>query len=75
MAKLSANQRTTVCTLEIWAEALNGNPERMDWYAAKEIRDILAKFPEWRHQGNRKLTIKPYGRQRYYIRKDETNAD
>ena len=72
---VGANQRTTVCTLEIWAEALNGNPERMDWYAAKEIRDILAKFPEWRHQGNRKLTIKPYGRQRYYIRKDETNAD
>ena len=68
-------RRTSVCTLEIWAEALNGNPERMDWYAAKEIRDILAKFPEWRHQGNRKLTIKPYGRQRYYIRKDEANAD
>lgn len=72
---VGTNPRTAVCTLEIWAEALNGNPERMDWYAAKEIRDILAKFPEWRHQGNRKLTIKPYGRQRYYIRKDDTDAD
>jgi predicted P-loop ATPase len=64
-------KRRTVCTLEIWVEALGGNPDRIDRYAAKEIRDIMAGMPEWRHQGNKQLTIKPYGRQRYYIRSTE----
>ena len=62
-------ERTTVCTLEIWVEAFGGNPDRIDRYAAKEIRDIMATFPEWAHQGNKLLTIKPYGRQRYYARR------
>ena len=59
-------QRTTVCTMEIWVEAFGGNPDRIDRYAAKEIRDIMAGIPEWRHQGNKRITCKPYGRQRYY---------
>lgn len=63
-------QRETVCTLEIWAEALGGNPDKLDRYAAKEIRDIMAGLPEWRHQGNLKITAKPYGRQRYFKRKE-----
>ena len=62
-------QRTCVCTMEIWAEALSGNPDRIDRYAGKEIRDIMAKLPEWNHQGNQRLTIRPYGRQRYYKRR------
>ena len=62
-------QRTNVCTMEIWAEALNGNPDKMDRYAGKEIRDIMAKLPEWGHQGNKRLTIHPYGRQRYFERR------
>lgn len=61
-------QRTTVCTLEIYTEALNGNPDRFDRYASKEIRDIMAKLPEWRHRGNKLCTIRPYGRQRFYER-------
>ena len=61
-------RRTTVCTLEIWTEALGGNPDRLDRYAAKEIRDIMATLPEWRHQGNKRITAGPYGRQRYYER-------
>ena len=64
-------RRTSVCTLEIWAEALGGNPDKLDRYASKEIRDIMAKLPEWRHRGNKVKTIKPYGRQRYYERKEE----
>jgi hypothetical protein len=62
-------RRASVCTLEIWAEALGGNPDKLDRYASKEIRDIMAKLPEWRHRGNKVKTIKPYGRQRYYERK------
>lgn len=61
-------RRTTVTTLEIWAEALSGNPDKLDRYAAKEIRDIMASLPEWRHRGNKKITARPYGRQRYYER-------
>lgn len=59
-------ERRSVCSLEIWAEALGQSPDRMDRYASKEVRDIMSKFPEWRHQGNAKITAGPYGRQRYY---------
>lgn len=64
-----SEQRQTVCTLEIWAEALGGNPDKLDRYAAKEIRDIMAGLPEWRHRGNNRITARPYGRQRYYERR------
>jgi predicted P-loop ATPase len=62
-------KRTTVCTLEIWAEALGGNPDKIDRYVAKEIRDIMAGMSEWAHKGADRLTIRPYGRQRYYTRR------
>ena len=62
-------QRTTACTLEIWAEALGGNPDKLDRYAGKEIRDIMATMPGWRYRGNLKITAKPYGRQRYFSRR------
>lgn len=58
--------RSAVCSLEIWAEALGQSPDRMDRYASKEVRDIMVKIPQWRHQGNAKITAGPYGRQRYY---------
>lgn len=61
-------KRSTVCTVEIWAEALNGNPDKLDRYAAKEIRDILETLPEWKYKGADRRTIKPYGRQRFYER-------
>lgn len=63
-------QRRTVCTMEIWAEALGGNPDRYDRYAGKEIRDIMAGMEGWsRSKGNR-IMIRPYGVQRYYERRD-----
>lgn len=61
-------ERTHVCTMEIWAEALGGNPDKIDRYVGKEIREIMARLPGWRHRGSERLTIKPYGRQRYYER-------
>lgn len=64
-------KRGAVCTYEIWAEALGGNPDKLDRYVAKEIRDIMAGLPEWRNQGAKLLTIHPYGRQRYYKRMTE----
>ena len=65
-------RRTTVCIMEIWAEALSGNPDKLDRYVIKEIRDIMASLPEWRRSGNKRTTIRPYGRQRYYERSVET---
>ncbi len=63
--------RDRVCSYEIWAEALGQSPDRLDRYAVKEIRDIMCKLPQWRHQGNAKCTRKPYGFQRYYRREGE----
>ena len=62
--------RETVCTLEIWVEALGMNPDRFDRYASKEVREIMEKIPKWRHQGNAQITAKPYGRQRYYKKEE-----
>lgn len=61
-------QRTTVCTLEIWAEALGGNPDKIDRYASKEIRDLMVGMKGWSHQGAALKTFRHYGRQRYYKR-------
>jgi hypothetical protein len=64
-------QRRHVCILEIWAEALSGNPDKLDRYAIKEIRDIMAGLPEWRRAKDKVMTLKPYGRQRYYERSEK----
>ena len=64
-------KRTTVCTLEIWAEALGGNPDKLDRYIGKEIRDIMDAMPGWRRQGKERKVIRPYGQQRYYERSVE----
>ena len=65
-------KRTTACTLEIWVEALGGDPDKIDRYIAKEIRDIMASLPDWTHRGAQLRTIRPYGRQRYYERRATT---
>ena len=61
--------RTHVCTMELWTEALGCNPDKLDRYGSKEIRDIMSKLTEWRHRGNDRRTFKPYGRQRYFERR------
>lgn len=63
-------RREYVCTMEIYAEALGGNPDRFDRYAGKEIREIMGRLDGWRSSGNKIQTVKPYGRQRYYRRID-----
>lgn len=63
-------QRQTVCTLEIWAEALGRNPDRLDRYGSKEVRDIMANLTGWRYQGDSRRRYKIYGSQRYYARKE-----
>jgi predicted P-loop ATPase len=62
-------QRQAVCAMEVYVEALGGNPERMDRYAIKEVNDILAKMTDWQRQGTKQKTFKPYGRQKFYARR------
>ena len=64
-------KRATVCTMEIWAEALGGNPDKIDRYSVKEINEIMSRLSDWRHQGNLKINTQRYGRQRYYTRSEE----
>ena len=59
-------ERTTVCSYEIWAEALGQNPDRMDAYEGKKISTLMGKLKRWKQQGNAKITAGPYGRQKYY---------
>ena len=65
-------RRTTVCTAEIWAEALGGNPDKLNRSDLREISTIMASLPEWRHMGSKRKVIAPYGRQRYYERREDS---
>ena len=70
---LETNQQGTVrrlyvCTAEIWAEALGGNPDRLDRYGVKEIREIMARLPAWKRKSQSFRTFHIYGQQRYYVR-------
>ena len=61
-------RRATVCTMEIYCEALGKDPAKLDNYELRMISQILAKFPDWEYQGGKVKRIKPYKRQRYYKR-------
>lgn len=61
-------KRQYVCAMEVWVEALGGNPDRVDRYALKEVRDIMAALPDWRRHKSGRVTFPPYGQQRYYER-------
>ena len=62
-------RRRTVCTMEIWAEALGGCPDRLDRYDGKEIREIMERMPGWRRAKDKTARIRLYGRQRFYERR------
>ena len=64
-------RRDKVSAIEIWAEALGRSTDLFDLKAAAEVRDILAKFPNWERVGSNTVTVKPYGRQRFYKRVEE----
>lgn len=67
-------QRRTVCTAEIWAEALDNDPKRFDRYAGMKVRAIMGKLPGWRSCENLKIRTKIYGHQRYF-RREEDHGD
>ena len=67
---VGTKKRTTVCSMELWAEALGQSPDRFNRYTdGKDLIGIMAALPNWRRRKGRKY-IKPYGRQRYYERSE-----
>lgn len=65
---VGTRKRGTVSRIEIWAEALERDPTKMERMDAKDIQGVLSRLPEWRYQKGQKQRIKPYGLQRYYKR-------
>lgn len=63
-------ERKYVCHVEIWAEALGGDPNKLDRYAIKELQGLMASIPGWKAGGRSKSKkrIKPYGLQRCYFK-------
>ena len=61
-------RRATACTLEIYCEALRRDPAKIDNYELRMISQILAKFPDWEYQGDRRKRKAIYKQQRYYRR-------
>lgn len=64
------NPRKTVCHLEIWSEALGGDPAKLDRINLKELQGIMASIGGWEYRADRKKRIPPYGIQRYYERSE-----
>lgn len=65
------HRRATVTNVELWAEALGKDPVTMGRYEAKELCAIMARLPGWRRMGGKRITVHPYGRQRYYERSED----
>lgn len=62
-------QRTTVSHIEIWSEALDGDPSKLDRYMIREIQGAMMANQEWVYNGDAKRRTPPYGVQRYYRRR------
>lgn len=65
-------QRTKVCALEVWVEALGGDPKHLRPVQAREIHDIIRTTPGWELHPNSggRMVFPLYGRQRAYVRTD-----
>lgn len=61
-------KRTTVTHLEIWAEALENDPSKLDRFNLKELQGLMSSIPGWKYYSDRKRRVRPYGVQRYYER-------
>lgn len=56
-------ERTRVCALEVWEEALGGRLKDLTTRDAREINDIIAALPGWKRAG-RTIRCGPYGPQK-----------
>ena len=61
--------RTKTCIMEVWCEALGGDPRQISHMQRVEIGNILRSAPGWKSAGTVRLG-EPYGRQRGYVRSE-----
>lgn len=63
--------RDRVCAMEVWCEALNGDPKQLKRADALEINSIIEGLPEWTKAKNALKYGSAYGAQKGFIRKSE----
>lgn len=60
--------RDRVCAMEVWCEALNGDPKQLKRADALEINSVIESLPEWTKAKNGIRFGRAYGLQRGYVR-------
>ncbi len=68
-------ERDRVCVLEVWCEALGGDPKTLTGMMSREINNILRSFPEWEEKKTVQRFGKLYGRQRGFSKKSPQLKD
>lgn len=63
--------RDRVCALEVWCEALNGDPKQLKRADALEINSVIESLPEWTKAKNALKYGSAYGAQKGFTRKPE----
>lgn len=67
-AQQALKRREKVCALEVWCEALKGDPKYIRRSDVMEINAIIAKIPGWTRSKNGIRTGKDYGLQKGFVR-------
>ena len=60
-------ERDRVCALEIWCEALGGDPKQMKYLDAQEINETVAGIPGW-ERSKKAIWFGKYGAQKGFIK-------
>ena len=55
--------RSRVCPLEVWCEALDGDPKNIRYQDAREINDVIARIDGWKRV-DKAMRFGPYGVQK-----------
>ncbi len=63
VGKETLTERKRVCALEVWCEALGGDPKGMKYLEAQEINDTIAGMPGWT-KATKTIWCGPYGAQK-----------
>lgn len=64
-------ERTQICALEVWCEALNGGKTSISNADAREINSILSRLEEWEKAPNPIQMGLEYGKQRAYVKRNK----
>lgn len=67
-------RRDRVCALEVWVELFHGDPKAFSQAQAREINNMLRRIKGWTAARDRNCGPL-YGRQRCFIRKENSNSD